>query len=319
MSAPWVDQFVSSLSSSFSGEVLTQARLSAFTSYRIGGPADLLVVPKNREDLLEVSNAFLAAGRPPVFILGNGSNILVSDLGYRGLVIRMTKFDLSLELQEKSSNEPDNENQNLTLKSGASLPISMFLRKCALEGYGGLEFLSGIPGSVGGAVFMNAGTNLGEVESRLLSIEVFKLPEGKVISLARKDLSMDYRKNNTLEELDIVVSATWKVDQAAPSAVEEVISRFLAQRKKSQPVTLPSCGSVFRNPKQMSAWKAIDQCGLRGHTIGGAQFSELHSNFIVNLGSAKAEDVLSLIKLAQEKCRHQLGFDLEPEVKFLGF
>ncbi|MEO7161497.1 MAG: UDP-N-acetylmuramate dehydrogenase, partial [Bdellovibrionia bacterium] len=208
------------------------------------------------------------------------------------------------------------------IRTGSSVGISTLLRRAAHEGWKGLEFLSGIPGSVGGAITMNAGTHLGETVGRVRRVEAYSLlsfsDTPKVFE--NEQLQFKYRANLFLEKGSVVNYVEWEIEKADPSEVKALIDQTLARRKASQPVELPSCGSVFKNPKSsgLSAWQVIDKLGLRGFQVGQAQFSEKHSNFIVNLGQATAYDVRSLIELAKRRAHLELNILLEEEVIYLG-
>jgi len=198
--------------------------------------------------------------------------------------------------------------------------VSSLLRRAAQEGWSGFECLAGVPGSMGGVVVMNAGTHLGEARDRILSVESFDLESLTTRTWSREEMSFEYRKNLFLPPHHIVLNVTWKVELADPATVKKTIDGTLERRKSTQPVDYPSCGSVFKNPyaSGMRAWEVMDRLGLRGHQIGKAQFAEKHSNFIINLGNARAEDVRALIELAKRRAREELGVTLEEEVKFLG-
>lgn len=301
-------------SANFSGQIFFDEPLSRATYYRIGGPATILAVPKSLEDLKWLAEGIAATGVRS-FILGAGSNLLVADEGFDGLVIRVNR--LNLELSCKSEGPT-----TVRVRAGSSVMISMFLRRATEEGWGGLEFLTGVPGSIGGAVFMNAGTHLGETKDGLTKVEVVSLlePSQEIMSYGPDELKFEYRKNLFLPKLSVIWSAEWVVQKEEPSKVKSIIDQTLARRKTTQPIDFPSCGSVFKNPREhgKSAWQVIDELGLRGHQIGGAQFSEKHSNFIVNLGLAKASDVRALIELAKSRAQKELGISLHEEVIYLG-
>ena len=282
--------------------------LSKHTYYRIGGPADQLEIPTSIQDLKSIAEE-IQKTKSPFFILGLGSNILASDVGFRGTIIKSTRIDLGIELINPQH-----------IRVGASVANSTLLRKAAQEGWAGLEFLTGIPGSIGGAVAMNAGTHLGEVKDRIVQVDYFSLSQGKVISTAGNDLKFEYRKNLFLPSDAIVTSTLWRITPDNPADVKARIDELLQRRKQTQPIDYPSCGSVFKNPKAhgMHAWQVIDKLGLRGHQIGKAQFSEKHPNFIINLGEAKAADVYGLMQLAKQRAQQELNVPLEEEVKYLG-
>lgn len=293
----------------FKGQAYENESMNRHTYYRIGGPATLLVVPKSLEDL-SVIKQFLTQKPLPFFFLGRGSNLLVSDQGYDGCVIKTTGLNTQMTLKD------------LVLETGGSVAISSLLRKAGQEGWGGLEMLAGIPGLVGGAVFMNAGTHLGETKDTLESIQVFDFgsAESNLVTLHKDSLNYSYRKNHYLTKTQLVWSAFWKIKPEDPKVVSARLDEVLKRRKQSQPIDFPSCGSVFKNPleKNMKAWEVIDRLGLRGHQIGDAQFSEKHPNFIVNHGKGKAKEVRALIELAKSRAQKELGIRLEEEVCYLG-
>lgn len=290
----------------FPGLVHLNEPLARHTYYRIGGPAEALASPRSQDELDFLAEAIRATGARFV-ILGAGSNILASDAGFPGLVIRANRLNQRIEAEGD------------ILHTGASVSVSTLLRHCAREGWGGLEFLTGVPGSVGGAVFMNAGTHLGESASRVTRVEYLEFPAGTRKEVSGEELRYEYRRNLFLPTGALIWEAAWRMTPGDPAAVKTVIDETLARRKATQPLDFPSCGSVFKNPRAAgkSAWQVVDQLGLRGHRIGGAQISEKHSNFIVNLGDARAADVQALIDLARSRARDELGIELEPEVILL--
>lgn len=294
--------------SQFSGDFKEHESLAKFTYYRIGGSADLFAFPKTRQDLEWLSQGIRETG-VPYFILGAGSNILVSDTGFRGLVIRVGRIDL--EIAESADDR---------IRTGGGVAVSTLLRRCAQEGWAGMEFLSGVPGSVGGIIVMNAGTHLGEVQGALKSVETYNLMSGETRRFDSTAMSFQYRKNLFLPQGSVVLSAEWLKRSESPESVRAKLDETLARRKATQPIDYPSCGSVFKNPRSSgkSAWQVVDQLGLRGHRIGDAQISEKHSNFIINLGSAQARDVRALIDLVKNRAQAELGIELEEEVMYVG-
>ena len=293
----------------FSGSLEYEVALSRYTFYRIGGPAQILATPKTLEDL-EILHAFIRETQTPFFILGWGSNLLVSDSGFNGIVIRMKQLFTQIEQKEEG-----------ILRLGASVGGSSLLRKAQQQGYGGFSYLTGIPGSVGGMAFMNAGTHLGEwkdcavrVESVNLLSEKFELKQHEVTAK-----SFSYRHNHFLSEGDLITHAEIRYTPSDPKIIEDEINELYQRRKETQPIDYPSCGSVFMNPKDsgLHAWQVIDRLALRGHRIGNAEFSEKHCNFIINLGDAKAAEVKALIELAKTRARNELGIILQEEVKYI--
>lgn len=317
----------------FSGTLHFDEPLAKHTYYRIGGPAAVFAVPKSVSDLEWLSHG-IQETHIPFFILGQGSNVLVPDIGFSGLVIRVHRLNLEIRTLETSD-----QSSSLRIQTGASVAISTLLRKASQEGWAGLEFLTGIPGSVGGAVRMNAGTHLGETQSRLRKVIAYPLayplkdthtpahtaaPIGtpgnySALTYEGNPLQFQYRKNLFLPSGSVVYEAEWEVEKGDPTQVKALIDQTLTRRKATQPIDFPSCGSVFKNPKSsgLSSWQVIEKLGLRGHRIGDAQFAEKHCNFIINLGNAKASDVSALIQLAKERSKQELGIELEEEVVFL--
>lgn len=299
--------FFESHRASFAGSIEYEAPLSKASYYRIGGPAEVLVTPKTFEDLDLVHRAIRETGSR-FFILGWGSNLLFSDAGYRGIVIRMKH--LFTQIDEKSAG---------VLSVGASVGGSTLLRRAQDKGYGGLYHLTGIPGSLGGMVAMNAGTHLGEMKDSCMSVQYVNLTHESLQVIDKKlgEGDFSYRHNHFLSANDLVIGAELKYIEEDPAKVKHQIDELYQRRKQTQPVDYPSCGSVFMNPREsgMHAWQVIDRLGLRGHRIGNAQFAEKHSNFIINLGDAKATDVKGLIDLAKTRAKVELSIELREEVK----
>jgi UDP-N-acetylmuramate dehydrogenase len=294
--------------SEFTGELRFDEPLARFTYYQIGGPASVLATPKSRADLEWIWSRVKDSGAR-FFLLGAGSNILVSDEGFPGVVIRLSRLNGELGIHGRN------------LLAGGSVMVSVLLRRVTQEGWGGLEFLAGIPGSIGGAVRMNAGTHLGEAASRIEKVHALILGERIEDRIYQhSELRFEYRKNLFMPENSVVWSTEWRVEKTDSVLVRSLIDETLTRRKQTQPVNYPSCGSVFKNPKEsgLAAWQVIDKLGLRGHRIGSAQFAEKHSNFIINHGSAKAADVRALIALAQSRAQAELGVMLQQEVIFVG-
>ncbi len=307
---PFADEF-RALSGRFSGQLEFDAPLSRVAYYRIGGPASVLATPRNLEDLALLHEVVLRTGCP-VFILGWGSNLLFPDEGYAGLVLRMKHLFTGVE-----------ETGPGRLRVGGSLGASALLRVAAERGYGGLERLTGIPGSVGGMITMNAGTHLGEIGSILIQTEMVSFGAGSPVLEKRirvhEPSDFSYRRNHFLGSSDLILHAELVFEPEDPARVKANIDDLYQRRKSTQPVDLPSCGSVFMNPKSsgLHAWQVVEKLGLKGYRIGDAQVSEKHGNFIVNLGSAKASDVRALIRLIRDRAKTELGIDLHEEVRIL--
>lgn len=290
----------------FKGALLWNEPLGKHTYYKIGGPTPLLFTPECKEDLSLLKTCLTLHPHPYLF-LGMGSNVLVSDSGTTSIVIKTSK--ICFDLDETGG----------FLNVGSSVSVTTLLRESAKRGLSGFESLTGIPGSVGGVIFMNAGTHLGEAKDGLVGTRSF-LFEGKEdwVNRSGDELQFEYRKNHFIRPDELVYSSTWKFTRKDPAEVKRVIDETLTRRKSTQPLEYPSCGSVFKNPHPKKAWEVIESLGLRGKKIGNAAFSEKHPNFIVNLGGALAQDVWDLIQLAKKEAREKLGIELQEEVRLIG-
>lgn len=286
--------------------IRSQVPLAPFTSYRVGGAAEWFVAPRSSEQLLAALE-WAEAESMPVTLIGGGSNLLISDCGLSGLVIgtrylRQTHFDP--------------ETGQLTAAAGVALPRLAW--KAARLGWQGLEWAVGIPGTVGGAVVMNAGAHGCCTADLLVKADVLsKMGQMKV--LTPSDLGYSYRSSNLQGGNQLVTQATFQLQLGAdPAKVLAETTQQLHRRRNSQPYHLPSCGSVFRNPTPQAAGWLIEQIGLKGYQIGGAQVAERHANFIVNSGGATAQDVFELMSYVQEQVKTHWSVWLKPEVKLLG-
>ena len=284
------------------GEVLTSEPMSRHTTWRIGGPADLFVQPQDRDDLL-VALRMLRQAKLPWQVIGKGSNLLVGDGGIRGAVIYTGSLD-----QLDFTTAP-----LITAEGG--LRLMTLVREASRLGLGGLEQLAGIPGTLGGAVAMNAGAGEQDL-GRLVRTVVLSGVDGEEQWTAEQ-LRFAYRSTN-LPPGRVVVAVQLKLVNAETELLREEIKQRLLQRRRSQGVGRPNAGSVFKNPPGEQAWKLIDRAGMRGAVVGGARVSERHSNFIVNGGSARAADVLTLMEQIQDRVFRQSGISLEPEVRIIG-
>jgi len=278
--------------------------LSKYTTYRIGGPARVLALPKTKDHLLEIG-AFLLRSGEPYFILGNGSNVLAPDEGFPGVVICTRDLEPLIEFLSENR-----------VRASASTLNSRILRACAEKGLGGIDELSGVPGNLGGAVVMNAGTAKGWIADALENVELLDLRGGERI-VSREALRYSYREQHYMNEGEVVWAATLKLKAEDPEAIRLRLAESIKKRKAAQPIEMPSCGSVFRNPEGKNSWRVIDEAGLRGMGQGGARISQKHSNFIVNEGGARCADVLFLIETAKEKVFQQSGVRLQQEVMVL--
>ncbi|MDR1630903.1 MAG: UDP-N-acetylmuramate dehydrogenase [Oscillospiraceae bacterium] len=286
-------------------EAVYDAPMREYTSFKVGGNADLLITPNSEQVLSGILRAARAIG-VPVTIIGNGSNLLVSDNGVRGVVIRTAGGLLDLRC----------EGNFIHCAAGVSLK-----RVClaALEhSLTGLEFAYGIPASVGGALYMNAGAYCGEMKDVVFSARYINeelAPE----EAALPDLQLSYRHSVFSGSECVITSVTLRLERGDAAAIREKMDDFMGRRKEKQPLEFPSAGSTFKRPEGHFAGALIDQCGLKGFAVGGAQVSEKHAGFIINRGGATAEDILRLIEHVKATVYAEKGVMLEPEVRMLGF
>lgn len=285
--------------------------MARHTSFRVGGPAALMALPKTLGEASAVLKAAFEAGIEP-FFLGNGSNLLVADTGYDGLVIK-----LAGELEEIRCIPPEKPGANARLEAGAAALLSR-LSKAALEhGLTGLEFAQGIPGSVGGAVTMNAGAYGGEIAQVLLRVVCLERDGTKrVYSGANCDLR--YRHSRFSGGGSLICQAVFALTEGDREEISARMEDFAGRRKAKQPLDLPSAGSTFKRPEGHFAAALIEECGLKGFRVGGAQVSEKHAGFVVNTGGASCADILTLIGEVRRRVKERTGVTLELEVKTLG-
>jgi UDP-N-acetylmuramate dehydrogenase len=289
--------------------------LAPLTYYKIGGPARYFTIPENTADLATIA-AFLKSEKQPYFVLGAGSNVLFHDDGFDGLVIHTGKLDRTLEEANDQSPTPS----QVLVRVGCSVMVSRFLRHCCLMGWGGLEFLVGVPGNMGGVFCMNAGTKTGEISGVVQNVSVFNLSTLTSSTYESSQIQYSYRTQRYLKPHDIVLQGTVRVQLADKAKTAAQIQELLSKRKASQPIDMPSCGSVFKNPDsgpRPHAWQLIADAGLRGKAIGDAQVSEMHTNFIVNRGKARAEHVVALIEEIKAEVKKRFGVLLVEEVKIV--
>jgi len=273
------------------------------TTFKVGGPIGFLILPENIEQILN-SIATLKELEVPYFIMGNGSNIVFSDKGYDGVVIKISNnfSDISVD------------NNVISAQSGISLAkLSNFAMNNSLTG---LEFAGGIPGTLGGAVYMNAGAYDGEMKNVIISTEYVD-SEGNISILNEEEHKFDYRESIFQSNNGIILSSKMKLSQGNKEKIKEKSNDFNNKRKDKQPLNMPSAGSAFKRPKDNFAAALIDECGLKGVSVGGAQVSTKHSGFIVNTGNATANDIKELIKKVQEIVYSKTNILLEPEIRFI--
>jgi len=282
--------------------VSRQYPMKKYTWLRVGGLADLVVQPNNSREFLEVLN-LLSLSNIPWVVLGEGSNTIVYDEGISGVVISTKKLK-KIEIIDGTK---------VLAESGTIL--GTILNKTIKAGLTGFEFAAGIPGTVGGGIFMNAGANNGEIKDVVDTVWVWL--EGEEIALSRSEIKFEYRKSH-LPQGSVITKALFKLEQGNSSESERNVKNYMTKRNSTQPVKMANTGSIFKNPPDIAAGQLIEELGLKGYGIGGAKFSDLHANFIVNSGNATARDVLELIETAKREALLKRGIKLETEVRVIG-
>jgi UDP-N-acetylmuramate dehydrogenase len=290
-------------------EVRLEEPLSRHVTFGVGGPAEVYLIAETEDQLREAYALAKAAGEP-VFIFGSGSNVLVGDGGVRGLTI---------ENRTSAVEGPSQNGAGFKARVASGVSFAALARRLAAAGYAGIEWACGIPGSLGGAVVSNAGAYEWSLKNVLKSARLGD-ENGEVHELSPDDLELSYRNSAFTRGAirdKVVLSVDLRLQRGDPEALKARVREFDEQRREAQPPGR-NCGSVFKNPPENPSWWYIDRAGLRGHHIGNAQFSDQHANFILNLGGAKAADIVALMELAQARVREQFGVELEPEVALVG-
>ena len=281
------------------------APMSEYTSFKVGGPADLMVLPANPEEakkavLLCKANSF------PYFIMGNGSNLVVKDSGVRGVIISLSKNFEKVELLD-----------GLTLRADAGITLAKLAGFAAEHELSGLEFASGIPGTLGGAVYMNAGAYGGEMKDLIETVRIIN-EDGNEFAMDNSELAFDYRSSIFQKSSYIITSCRLKLRKGSREQIKAAMLELNARRKEKQPLELPSGGSTFKRPGGYYAAKLIEDAGLKGFTIGGAKVSEKHAGFIVNYNNAAAGDIIALMEHVKSEVYSAFGILLVPEVEIIG-
>ncbi|MGY0373269.1 UDP-N-acetylmuramate dehydrogenase [Clostridium sp. JNZ J1-5] len=284
-------------------DVMNDVSMKEHTSFKVGGPADLFVTPRTYEKVKEIID-ICRENNVSYFILGNGSNLLVKDGGIRGVVINMSKL-----------NEVKVEADRVIAQSGALLSSASV---AALQGsLKGMEFAHGIPGSVGGAVTMNAGAYNGEISQVIESALVID-NEGNIRRISKDELELSYRMSAILKYSYVVLEATFKLEKGDHEAIKNRMDDLMRRRKERQPLEYPSAGSTFKRPEGFFAAKLIEDTGLKGTKVGGAEVSMKHSGFIINKENATAKEILDLIKVVQQRVKEKFDVELSTEVRIIG-
>ena len=287
------------------GKVIKNEKLSNYTTYRVGGKVRAICYPKGEEELITLVK-LLKEKNIKYFVLGNGSNVLFSDELYDGIIIKLDNFNKIII-------------DGNTITVGAGYPLVKLSNDAMRNSLVGLEFANGIPGTVGGAVFMNAGA-YGEDMSKIVSTVRVLTSDGKIKEFNQKQMKFSYRTSILQEHLDYVcIGATLKLDSGEKEEIEKIMRERREQRRATQPLNYPSAGSVFRNPEGMYAGKLIDEMGLKGFTVGRAKVSEKHANFIINTGNAKAIDIKRIIDVIKQKAYTKYGIRLHVEQRLINW
>ncbi len=281
-----------------------QEPMTLHTSFKIGGPADLFFKPQSIEDLTAMID-LCQKSSIPFYIMGNGSNLLVGDQGYRGVIIQVYRNLSSFSIEGN------------TVEAEAGILLSKLANRVHDAGLEGFEFASGIPGTLGGAVYMNAGAYGGEMKDIIVSAKVLT-QGGDVKTLSNEALELGYRHSALMNEGDIVLSTKMVLVPGEQKVIRAKMDELNFRRKDKQPIEKPSAGSTFKRPVGYYAGKLIMDAGLRGYQLGGARVSDKHCGFVINTGNATSKDVMALIQHIQREVKNQFGVDLEPEVRMIG-
>ena len=292
------------LQSLVKGTVLVNEPMRKHTTWRIGGNADLFINPADKEDVRQ-AREFARSNQIPCTVIGNGSNLLVRDGGIRGMVLKVGRGLAGISLE------------GTTIKAGAGVILPELAAAARRAGIGGFEFAAGIPGSLGGAIIMNAGAMSGCVADVLVSVVVLN-EENQFVTLFKEDLDFSYRFSSLQKKPLICLETTWQGFPKESETIQEETREYLSKRKIAQPQGYPTAGSVFKNPAGDYAGRLIEACACKGLRVGDAEVSPKHANWIVNLGQATAQDVLTLIDKIKLQVQERFNIDLHLEVRVLG-
>ena len=293
-------------------------QLKNFTTYKIGGPAKYFIEAKTKEDIMQTV-LWAKKINLPFFILGSGSNLLVSDNGFEGLVIKIQNSKYEIPRTRTSSVRG---RQNTKIFANAGAPLALIVNTAAEAGLAGLEWAAGIPGTIGGAIYGGVGMpDLGQsMKAVVENVEALDANNLMIKNFSNKECDFAYRESIFKKHKNLIIlSATIKLKKENSEKIKKKIKEFILIRQAKQPLDLPSAGSVFKNPQGFYAGDLIEKCGLKETKIGSAQISRKHANFILNLGGATAEDIKSLIELAKKEVKNKFGIELNEEIQYLGF
>ena len=276
--------------------------MSKHTSFKIGGPAEIFIKVNEIKDLQSVLK-ISKENNIPITVIGNGSNVLVSDEGIKGIVVKI-EFE-KIEIEE-----------NEILKVGSGVKLAFLAQKCLKEELEGFEFASGIPGTIGGAIRMNAGAHGSEMKDIVKKITCMTR-DGKIQVISNEEAKFEYRNSIFSQNDYIILEAEIQLRKGNPEEIRSKMDEYATYRKEKQPIEYPSAGSTFKRGNDFITAKLIDECGLKGYQIGGAQVSEKHAGFIINKGNATAEDVKQLMKYVEEQVYNKFGKKIEPEIEII--
>ena len=285
--------------------ILTNEYMNKHTTFKVGGVADVFVIPQSIEEAADIIRLLLSRNEPYI-VIGNGSNILVSDKGYRGCIVCMDKGTDTISVNGTS------------IKAQAGAMLSKVANAAYENGLTGLEFASGIPGTVGGAMVMNAGAYGSEMKDVTVNVTLFDAATGEVITVPAGDMEFGYRTSIVKKHPYTVLAAEFKLAAGNREEIKAQMDELAQKRREKQPLEYPSAGSTFKRPEGYFAGKLIEDAGLKGYSVGGAAVSEKHCGFVINTGGATATDVIRLMADVREKVNEKFGVFLEPEVVMIG-
>ena len=287
------------------GKVLINEKVSNYTTYKVGGKVRAICYPKGEEELIKLVK-LLKERKIKYFVLGNGSNVLFSDNLYDGIIIKLDNFN-KIKIE------------NNIIEVGAGYPLIKLSNDEMRHSLVGLEFAAGIPGTVGGAIFMNAGAYGEEMSNIVTSVRILK-SDGKIIELNNQEMQFSYRTSVLQKNLeDICLGATLQLNYGDKEEIEQIMTERRKKRRETQPLTFPSAGSVFRNPEGMYAGKLIEDMGMKGYSVGKAMVSDKHANFIINTGNAKASDIKKIIDIIKQKALNKYNLKLRVEQRLINW
>jgi UDP-N-acetylmuramate dehydrogenase len=294
-----------SLRGTLKGTVSVNERLARFTTYRLGGPAALYLEPADETDIMSMARVLSTASSVDMLVIGRGSNLVISDAGWPGMVVRLGAGFSYVVAHPQG------------LKAGGATPLGLLANWAARRGLAGIEFTIAIPGSVGGAIRMNAGAHGREIKDSLGSASVYDVTDARLEERGPEDLDLSYRHSNVGDD-DLVLSAVFHLAEEGAEPVKQRMEAYRKHRAETQPGAVQNAGSVFRNPPGDHAGRLVEATGLKGFRIGGARVSELHANFFIATDGATAQDVYDLVGEVRRRVLEAQGIDLVPEIRFVG-